>query len=115
MFLIWLSQTELKLRSTKNQTVAEQLAVLFQVSPVPLVFHSNKSTIRIHPENLQRCFRPFGTSSPKCSVLQSKTYSLVFGSIKPVCDCVLQEMASLRCEQSSLQQEQSALTQVASV
>lgn len=85
MFLIWLSQTELKLRSTKNQTVAEQLAVLFQVSPVPLVFHSNKSTIRIHPENLQRCFRPFGSYSPKCSVLQSKTYSLVFGSIKPVC------------------------------
>lgn len=42
-------------------------------------------------------------------------WSLVFSWIKPVCDCVLQEMESLRCDQSSLQREQSALTQVASV
>lgn len=36
-------------------------------------------------------------------------------TVQPVCDCVLQEMESLRYDQSLLQREQSALTQVASV
>lgn len=68
----------------------------------------------------KRCFRPFWSYCPKCSVC--KICSLAFSWIKrvcvtvqPVCDCVLQEMESLRCDQSSLQREQSALTQVASV
>lgn len=37
-----LSQTELELRSLKNQTVAEQLAVVFKVLPVSLVSHGNR-------------------------------------------------------------------------